>query len=676
MGPGAPSSVDSSLTMRTTSSPWVRGLCLGAALSGLPCLIEEAQAQGADQPSLMLVIDHSGSMWGAFDATRQGKSVVVREAVRAALGKLPPRTRVGLTAFGHRRPGDCADVEIIRPPETLDAERILAPLTQITPRGRGPVGLALREAAKSFPEDNSARRLLLVHDDADNCQVDVCEVAGELSAAGIVVDVIGVGTKADDTAKMACLPQKTGGRQFTAQTAAQVVSTMEEAVKLVGFDTGSRRPAPQRPRISSAIVPPAPIPASGPPALHLKALLAPNTAPLDGPLRWLVAPEDKPGMPLFSGQSSDPVVPVTPGRYTVEVSDGLVSAQQTIAAGERPMPVTMILDAGRIDVRVRMQNNDMPIDDALVTVVRVGSDGKKGQAAGPVAVFKGSDASLLLPSGRFAVRADVGLVRSEKVVTVTAGQAAAVDFPLSVARIALSAAGPGRNEPLGEPVFSILEDDPDAPSGRREIARSAMPQAEFTLPPGTYYAAATIGGLEVRDRFSAGPGSVVRRALSIPIGRLNLSTKVPAGPLGGQAVSYAIRSLDVAGQDPTVTSALSPVLALRAGRYRVEARYGSTNIAAVREVEVRDGQTQDIAFEHAAARLKLRLLVAAGQPRDIFWSVFDSGEQPVWSSAQTESAVLLRPGPYRIVAETRERRQEHRIDLRAGEDRALDVEGP
>lgn len=670
MGPGAPSSVESGLTMRTTSSPWVRGLCLGAVLCGLPCLIEEAQAQAADQPSLMLVIDHSGSMWGAFDATRQGKSVVVREAVRAALGKLAPRTRVGLTAFGHRRPGDCADVEVIRQPEPLDADRILAPLTQITPRGRGPVGLALREAAKSFPEDNGTRRLLLIHDDADNCQVDVCEVAGELSAAGIVVDVIGIGTKADDTARMACLPQKTGGRQFTTQTAAQVASTVEDALKLVGLDTGSRRPASQRPRVSSAIVPPAPIPASGPPALHLKALLAPNTAPVDTTLRWLVVADDKPGMPLFSGQSSNPVVPVTPGRYTVEVSDGLVSAQQTVAAGERPMPVTMILDAGRVDVRVRMQNNDMPIDDAIVTVARVGGDGKKGQSPSPVAVFKGSDASLLLPSGRFAVRADVGLVRSEKLVTVSAGQVAAVDFPLSVARVALSAAS------AGEPVFSILEDDPDAPSGRREIARSAMAQAEFTLPPGTYYAAAIIGGLEVRDRFSAGPGSVVRRALSIPIGRLSLSTKVPSGPLGGQPVSYSVRSLDIPGQEPTVTSALSPVLALRVGRYRVEARYGSTNIAAVRDVEVRDGQTQEIAFEHAAARLKLRLLLAPGQPRDIFWSVFDSAEQPVWSSAQTESAVLLRPGPYRVVAETRERRHEHRIDLRAGEDRALDVEGP
>ena len=656
-----------------------RGATLGATLLCALFLAPNAQAQ-ADAPSLMLVLDHSGSMWGAFDATRQGKSVVVREAVRAALGSLNTRTRVGLATFGHRRPGDCSDVEVVRKPEPLDADRIMAPLTQINPRGRGPLTLALMEAAKSFPEDSGSRRLLLIHDDADNCQADVCEAAAELAAAGVMADVIGIGTKADDTAKMACLPQKTGGRQFTAHSAAQVTDLVEEAFERANLDARVRRPVSRRPRMAP-IVPPAPIPASGPPALHLKALLAPNTAPVEGPLRWLVFPEGKPGRPLFSGWTSNPVVPAAPGSYTVEVSDGFVSAQQTIASGERPMPVTMLLDAGRVDVRVRMQNNDMPIDDAIVSISRPGSgtETRKGPALGtPVAVFKGSDASMLLPAGRFIVRAAAGQLQMEKSVTIAAGRAATVDFPLNAARVQLSAAvsaSAGRDEPLGTPLFSILEDDPDAPSGRREIARSAAQPAVFTLPPGTYYAAAQLGGLEVRDRFSAGPGSIVKLSLTIPVGRLRLSTKAPAG-VGVQPVAYSISSLDGAGMDPAETSAPSPVLVLPAGRYRVEARYGLTNLTAARDVEVQDGQTQEVAFEHVAARLKLRLVTAAGQSRDVFWSVVDGAGRPVWSSARPEAAVLLRPGPYRVVAETRDRRHTRQVTLGAGEDRTLDVEGP
>ncbi len=672
MGPGARCSLDPGLTMRTTTTFlwWVAALC-----TGLVCatgLGTKAEAQ-ADAPSLMIVVDHSGSMWGAFDATRQGKSVVAREAVRNALGKLTPRTRVGLAAFGHRRPGDCGDVEVIRPPEALaDPDRIHAPLMQITPRGRGPLVLALKEAAKAFPEDAGARRLLLIHDDTDNCQADLCEAAAELAAAGIVADVVGIGTKADDAARMMCLSQKTGGRQFTALTAAQVTTMVEEAIKLAGLDSGLRRAVPARPRVSSAIVPPAPIPASGPPALHLRALLAPNTAPVDEPLRWIVFPEGKPGAPLFSDRTAHPVIPVQPGRYTIEVTDGLVTAQQTIASGERPMPVAMLLDAGRLDVRVRTQNNDTPVEDALITIF---SDGKKGPGQGlPVGVYKGSDASMLVPTGRITVRVDVGLVRSEKTATVAAGQTTTVDLPLTLARVQLSTASAGRDQTLAAPVFSILEDDPDASSGRREIIRSVMQPADFTLPPGTYYAAATINGVEVRDRFSAGPGSNVRRSLNLPVGRLSLSTKVPAGAYGSQPLSYRVRSLE--GQELVAASEPAPVLTVRAGRYRIEAQYGITNIASARDVEVRDGQTQEIVFEHTAARLKLRFLAAVGQARDIFWSIVDASGQPVWSGTQTEASVLLKPGPYRIVAETRERRQERRIDLGAGADTSLDVEGP
>jgi hypothetical protein len=85
---------------------------------------------------------------------------------------------------------------------------------------------------------------------------------------------------------------------------------------------------------------------------------------------------------------------------------------------------------------------------------------------------------------------------------------------------------------------------------------------------------------------------------------------------------------------------------------------------------------QEAAFEHAVALLKLRLLTAAGQPRDIIWSVIDSADRPVWSGTQPVAAVLLHPGSYRVVARIRERRHERRIALSSGDNTALDVEGP
>ena len=81
-------------------------------------------------------------------------------------------------------------------------------------------------------------------------------------------------------AKMACLPQATGGRHFNAQNAEQVAAYIEEALLLTASEMGGVADSPPASPAATAIVPPPPIPASGPPALHLRALLAPNTEPL------------------------------------------------------------------------------------------------------------------------------------------------------------------------------------------------------------------------------------------------------------------------------------------------------------------------------------------------------------------------------------------------------------
>jgi Ca-activated chloride channel family protein len=127
----------------------------------------------------------------------------LRGGAAARLGKIGPQTRVGLAAFGHRR-GDCADVEVIRPPEPVDVPHLLEALEKLNPRGRGPLTLALREAAKSLPPAPGKRSLVLIHDDADNCQQNVCAGAQELRAAGITAHVIGLALKPDDLVKMAC----------------------------------------------------------------------------------------------------------------------------------------------------------------------------------------------------------------------------------------------------------------------------------------------------------------------------------------------------------------------------------------------------------------------------------------------------------------------------------------
>ena len=168
-----------------------QGAVLTVLLSMLMAAIWAGAGRAADPPSVMIVLDGSGSMWGVIDGSRQNKLTLVRDSMRRALTRLGPETRVGLTGFGHRR-GDCGDVEVMLPAEKLDAERIMGPLGPYNPKGRGPLALALREAGKSLAGAQGRRSLVLIHDDADNCQADACAAAAELKSAGIVVHVVGV----------------------------------------------------------------------------------------------------------------------------------------------------------------------------------------------------------------------------------------------------------------------------------------------------------------------------------------------------------------------------------------------------------------------------------------------------------------------------------------------------
>ena len=462
---------------------------------------------------------------------------------------------------------------------------------------------------------------------------------------------------------MACLPLTTGGRHFNAQNAEQASGYIEEALLLAASEMGGVQTASASPS-AAAIVPPPPIPASGPPALHLRAMLAPNTEPVSTPLFWTVAAEGRPDVPLYGARAVNPTIPVTPGRYIVEARDGSLAVRQTVEVRDnRPATVTLMLNAGSMRVRVFTQKNADLWPDALITATD--ANGSLLLAA------KAGETVALVPAGRYLVRAELGLVRAEQSVTVTAGRLFAVDITLNASRVQLTTAGRDGGVGLEAPVFSVLEDDPDAPGGRREIARSAAQPAEFVLPPGTYYAHVRQGAVEARERLAIGPGEVVRRSLSLAAGSLALSTKPPAFGAGADPhISYTIARIDNVQQEAVTTSRPSPTLLLPSGRYRVEGRYGLMNVRTVRDIEVKAGQTQQLVFEHEAAAVRLR--ITGSGPTDVSWIIRDQAGKAVWTGAHTEAVANLQAGRYVVRAETRNKRDERSLELRAGEAKLLE----
>ncbi len=57
-----------------------------------------------------MILDASGSMWGRVDA--QPKITIAQTAAAEVMQSLPQHVAAGLMLYGHRREGDCRDIEL------------------------------------------------------------------------------------------------------------------------------------------------------------------------------------------------------------------------------------------------------------------------------------------------------------------------------------------------------------------------------------------------------------------------------------------------------------------------------------------------------------------------------------------------------------------------------------
>ncbi len=193
-----------------------------SALLAFAALAVPATAQ--DEGTTMMVLDGSGSMWGQIEGTP--KIEIARDAVGRMLSDWPEGRALGLMAYGHRREGDCGDIETLLSPGLLDRGAVDAALAGITPRGKTPVGASVRAAASSVGEGGS---VVVVTDGLENCGADLCALGRELAEDGSGFTAHIVGFDVDDAdGQLACLAETTGGRYISASDAESLISALRQ----------------------------------------------------------------------------------------------------------------------------------------------------------------------------------------------------------------------------------------------------------------------------------------------------------------------------------------------------------------------------------------------------------------------------------------------------------------
>lgn len=399
-----------------------------AALLAAPAVAQEPAA-GAD---VMIVLDASNSMWGQIDGI--AKIEIARQVVGELVRGWDPDRSLGLVAYGHRREGDCTDIETLIPVGPVDAEAFTAAVDGLVPRGKTPLTEAVREAAEALSYADRPATVILVSDGIETCDADPCALGAELERRGVAftAHVVGFDVAApEEQAQLQCLAENTGGMFLAAADAAELTDALETVAK--------PEAAPQ------------PDPAA-PARLTLEAVEGSESGPAitDG-VDWSVFdPGTERGLSVPEGEAR-PTLDVKPGTWTVRAERGGDAAVATVevAPGEE-RTVRVVLPAARPAASLSIEPEAPTISQEIsVTWDGPGADGdyvtvvEPGAAEGTYRDYaytrEGNPLTLALPdrAGTWEIR----YVQGDGGATLGALQVIVADVPVALDAPEQAAAG-------------------------------------------------------------------------------------------------------------------------------------------------------------------------------------------------------------------------------------------
>jgi len=177
------------------------------------CLVALSSFAGqeTDREALYIIFDGSNSMWGELpDRSRK------IEAAKSVFEKLEPSQFAGrdvaLRLYGHRRAGDCADVELAVPftPADSGVAEVAARVASVTPRGKTPITRSLKAALDDF--GSRSGDILLISDGIETCDQDPCDLVRSWreNEIPIRVHVVGLGLTEAARGAMECIAEASG----------------------------------------------------------------------------------------------------------------------------------------------------------------------------------------------------------------------------------------------------------------------------------------------------------------------------------------------------------------------------------------------------------------------------------------------------------------------------------
>ncbi len=206
----------------------------------------------ATEPArLLLILDASGSMWGRLEG--QPKITIAQAAAAEIMQSLPENIAAGLMLYGHRRKGDCQDIELAVAPGAA-RQLISTRLAGVVPKGKTPLAKSLEQAGQLLAQGEAEATVLLVSDGIETCGGDPCAVVTALRNKGIklVVHVVGFDVRGAAVEQLQCIARAGGGGYFPASDTAALRQALQSVRSAV---VEHKAPAPPPPPAQAAATP-------------------------------------------------------------------------------------------------------------------------------------------------------------------------------------------------------------------------------------------------------------------------------------------------------------------------------------------------------------------------------------------------------------------------------------
>lgn len=223
---------------KVISNPWQQALDNGQ------CKLVDSRpaAQAMPAPSqnigesanTLFILDASGSMWGQING--QAKISIAKEVMAKLVPELADSHRIALIAYGHRRKGDCNDVETLVPLGKNNKAAVLKAVQGLSAKGKTPLTRSLNQALKILQREKQSATIVLVSDGIESCDADPCEAVRLAKKSGVefILHTVGFGLSKKDSTQLECMAKAGDGEYFQANNADELLKSTRKALQPMG----------------------------------------------------------------------------------------------------------------------------------------------------------------------------------------------------------------------------------------------------------------------------------------------------------------------------------------------------------------------------------------------------------------------------------------------------------